>query len=431
MNVILMSGGSGSRLWPLSNSVKSKQFLKVLPSSDGSFCSMVQRTYSQIVSAGICSLSTLVIATGENQVDELTSQLGDNINLAIEPERRDTMPAIFLACAYLHSCLGASDEEAVVVLPIDSYVEDAYYSQIKKMEGITASCDIALLGVKPTQPSSRFGYIIPDSSYSQYDGVNYGIPVRAFVEKPDEKNASEMIEKGALWNCGVFAFRLGYVVNLVRNALGTADYSDVRRRYSELNKTSFDYGVVEKTKSIKCLPYCGTWKDLGTWDVLTEELPADSVGNANLYGCSNTHVINTLNVPLVMLGVDNVVVCATADGILVSNKDSTSHIRDYLNDIQASQPMSLNFAWGHETIIKCGKEISDSSFKLIEINSGEILNQTTNRINRKVSFMVVVGRGSIELYGIRRRLKRGDSIAIPPRVDYCLSAETQMILVEI
>lgn len=211
MKLILLSGGSGSRLWPLSNNARSKQFLKVLKNENQPLKSMVQRVWGQLNDVGLAE--STIIATSKSQVEMIQSQLNSHVDLVIEPVRRDTFPAIVLAASYLYSIKKASLEEVVSVLPVDPYVEARFFERILDMEAAlkTSQADIALIGVQPTFPSSKYGYIVPETitETSDYHVVN------RFVEKPEEDLAENLINDGALWNCGVFSFKLGYIIKLL------------------------------------------------------------------------------------------------------------------------------------------------------------------------------------------------------------------------
>ncbi|MDN4634691.1 sugar phosphate nucleotidyltransferase, partial [Sphingomonas sp. PsM26] len=158
----------------------------------------------------------------------------------------------------------------VAILPVDPYVDDQFFTRVQDLEEVVqnSNAQLALIGVTPTYPSSKYGYIVPtvEKSGSEYRKVS------RFTEKPSEKQAASLIEDGALWNCGVFAFKLGYVISILEEKGISTDYEALLKQYATLPKISFDYEVVEKTKDIVVLPYSGYWKDLGTWNTLTEEM---------------------------------------------------------------------------------------------------------------------------------------------------------------
>lgn len=321
MNVIFLSGGSGVRLWPLSNDVKSKQFLKVLKGPDGIRESMLQRMYRML--KDVDSNATLTIATAEQQVDLIKEQLGSGIDMSIEPCRRDTFAAIALSVAYLHDVKHVNADDVVVVCPVDPLVDKQYFEKLNVLYNRAGQANLVLMGIKPTYPSSKYGYIMVDSN---------GL-VKGFKEKPDEITAAEYIKDGALWNAGVFAFKLQYVLNKSKELLGYDSYSDLLEHYEELEKISFDYAVVEHEKDISLEVYDGDWKDLGTWSTLTESIDENILGNAVLDSeCSSTNVINELDIPVLGLGLENLVIVATKDGILVSEKEASTTIKNHIKN---------------------------------------------------------------------------------------------------
>ncbi len=258
MNIVLLSGGSGKRLWPLSNDARSKQFLKVLENSAGEKVSMLERIWSQLTSVGLAE--STVIATSKGQVDMINNQLGSSVPLIIEPKRRDTFPAIALAAAYLYTVKKVNINEVVAVLPVDSYVNDYFFEKIKELKRVLneSQTKLALIGVKPTYPSVKYGYIIPQPIDKQKDYLK----VLGFREKPSEQEAETLIQKNALWNCGVFAFKLEYILSILDQKGLTKNYYQLIKNYDQLPNISFDYEVVEKTIGMTVLPYKGSWKDL-------------------------------------------------------------------------------------------------------------------------------------------------------------------------
>ena len=275
MNIILLSGGSGKRLWPLSNDVRSKQFVKLFKDENGEYESMVQRVYRQITA--VDQDATVTIATSKSQASAIKNQLGDKASICVEPCRRDTFPAIALAAAYLYDEMHVSREESVAVCPVDPYVENSYYEAVQKMGELveTGAANLTLMGIEPTYPSEKYGYIIPESG----DEVS---AVKEFKEKPDTETAKKYLAQHALWNGGVFAFRLGYLLDKAHSMIDFTDYRDLYAKYDTLTKISFDYAVVEKEESIQVLRYDGDWKDVGTWNMMAEVMADPTKGNVIL-----------------------------------------------------------------------------------------------------------------------------------------------------
>ena len=347
MNIILLSGGSGKRLWPLSNDVRSKQFIKLFKNENGDHESMVQRVYNQIKTVDKDAIIT--IATSKSQVSAIHNQLGDNVSICVEPTRRDTFPAIVLAAAYLHDELGVPLDESVVVCPVDPYVENSYYETVKKLGDLTNKANLTLMGIEPTYPSEKYGYIIPKSK----DTLS---TVQEFKEKPDKETAQKYLDQGAVWNAGVFAFTLNYILNKAHELIDFVDYQDLYNKYESLTKISFDYAVVEKEDKINVLRYSGQWKDVGTWNTMSEVMSENVVGPTTLdETCEDVNVINELNIPLLVMGAKNMVIAASGDGILVANKEQSGYMKPYVEKISTD----IKFAeksWGEFKVLDAGEK---------------------------------------------------------------------------
>lgn len=333
MRLLLLSGGSGKRLWPMSNDIRSKQFLKVLKNDDGELESMLQRVCRQITSAGL--LDSAIITAAHNQQELIKNQLGtDKVPVLLEPQRRDTFPAIALACTYLYSKAGLNLNEVVCVMPVDPYVEEEFFYRIKELENILyqSKANLVLMGVTPTFPATQYGYIIPDQQ-AQTEKNDAYMRVNRFIEKPNEEQAKILIGNKALWNCGIFAFKLGYLISILEAQGLTTDYDEFVLQYEQLPKNSFDYEVVEHEKRIVAVPYDGQWKDLGNWDTLTEHLSSNVLGNGIISEDSvNTHLINNLNLPVTIIGLSNIVAVLSPDGVLIADKTASPRIKQYLNE---------------------------------------------------------------------------------------------------
>lgn len=334
MRLVLLSGGSGKRLWPLSNDVRSKQFLPLLEKDDGGMESMVQRVVRQIREVKLTD--DITIATNASQLDIIINQLGEAVSVVTEPERRDTFPAISLATSYLKYVKGCNDNEVIVIMPCDSYTEVGYFETIGHMVKCVEQnvADLVLMGITPTYPSTKYGYVMPSvRSIESIIEDNY-MRVQRFIEKPTVEVAEELLKQDALWNGGVFSFRLGYMMNIVKKYIISSSFEDTRNRYYEFPKISFDYEVVEKAESVVVVPYTGQWKDLGTWNTLTNELHCSVIGNVVMGSyCENTHVINELQYPIYVDGLKDIVVAASPDGILICRKEYTENIKKAVEDL--------------------------------------------------------------------------------------------------
>lgn len=412
MNIILLSGGSGKRLWPLSNDVRSKQFIHIFKDGDV-YQSMVQRIYGQIRKVDPDAVVT--IATSKSQVSALHNQLGEDVGISVEPCRRDTFPAIALATAYLHDKLGVPADEAVVVCPVDPYVEDDYFRCVEQMYKVASRGEkkLVLMGIQPTYPSAKYGYIKP----VEKDGkVSY-----TFTEKPTEQKAWEYISQGAMWNGGVFAYKLSYVLDKCKELLGTSDYASLFAGYADLQKISFDYAVVEQETDIEVVRYAGTWKDLGTWNTLTEAMEEESIGDVRMDDtCENTHVINEMGIPILCMGLKNVVVSASPEGILVSDKIQSAHIKPYVDAI-SQQIMFAEKSWGRYRVL----DVEENSMTIkVTMDPGSRMNYHSHERRDEV-WTVIAGSGTTLVDGMEQPIEAGDVVTMAAGCKHAVVAGEQ------
>lgn len=417
MQIVLLSGGSGKRLWPLSNDVRSKQFIKIFNDGKGNKESMVQRMYREI--RNVIPEARVTIATGKSQVSAIQNQLGEYVNICVEPARRDTFPAIALACMYLKDVCEVSLNEAVVVCPVDPFVNSDYFETVKKIgeEVDKCSANITLMGIKPTYPSEKYGYIVPEG-----DGN-----VKEFKEKPDLEGAKKLLEQGALWNGGMFGFKLGYMVDKAHELLDFADYQDLKNSYETATKISIDYAVVEKEKSIKVISFDGEWMDVGTWKTLTMVMEDSSIGEAVMDDtCENTHILNEMNVPILAMGLKNVVIAASPDGILVADKDQSSYMKPYVDKIQGPV-MFAEKSWGSYRVM----DIEESSLTVkVTLLPGHEMNYHSHS-RRDEIWTVIEGEGVAILDGKAREVDAGDTIMIPRGLKHTIKAKTLLKVMEV
>lgn len=429
MQIILLSGGSGTRLWPLSNDARSKQFLRVLDSGEkGVRESMVQRVMRQLRNSGIHAEVT--VATSTSQVDSVISQLGQDVHIVAEPSRRDTFPAICLACEYLSKVKGCSNDEVVVVMPCDPYTEEGYFESIKKMASALAPSvlDMMVMGITPTYPSSKYGYVLPES-----DPSNGGLlKVKKFTEKPSVEKAKLLISEGAQWNGGVFAFKLGYITSIAEKYVEGSTFSDFYNNYEDFPKISFDYEVAEKARNVGMIEYKGEWKDLGTWNTLTDELKDHTYGNVITDNTvDNTHLFNELDIPMLCIGTKDLIVAASPDGIIISEKKKSENVKDYAQRIKV-RPMYEERRWGSYKVID-SVTFPDgfcALTKQLTLNPGCAISYQKHSCRDEL-WTFIDGEGEIVINGERRKIQRGDTVSIPKEVLHTLRAITSLTFIEV
>ncbi|MBE5962341.1 MAG: cupin domain-containing protein [Lachnospiraceae bacterium] len=425
MYIVLLSGGSGKRLWPLSNDLRSKQYIKLVNDEEDTKekCSMIQRVWKQLEKSGLASHS--IITASKGQVEIIKSQLG-NVDIAVEPNRRDTFPAVAISCAYIKSVMGAKKDDVVAVLPVDPYTEDAYFETVKHLEKIltVSDAEIALMGAEPTYPSEKYGYIIPGKQGKEY------IEVKGFVEKPDKERAKKLLDEHAIWNCGVFCFRLGLMEEKAEAYGLKLDYHEMFNHYDKLPKISFDYEVLEKSEHLVAASFKGLWKDLGTWNTLTEEMGSDSIGNTIMdKQCENTQVINELDIPVVTMGTKNMVVVAAYDGILVADKNQSSYIKDVTAELHMA-PMYEERRWG--TLKSIDRNSKDGEFTLtrkIKIFKGKSSSYHYHE-HRIEIFTALSGEAEMILEGVKITLTQGSAICIQANQKHAIQAITEFEYLE-
>ena len=366
--------------------------------------------------------ATVTIATSKTQVSAIHNQLGENVGISVEPCRRDTFPAIALATAYLTDVCKIPEEEAVVVCPVDPYVEDDYFAALKELGSLAEKGDanLVLMGIEPTYPSEKYGYIIPKSN----ETISR---VSTFKEKPDAETAKSYIRQGALWNGGVFAYKLKYVLEKAHELIDFTDYQDLFDKYETLTKISFDYAVVEKEDSIQVMRFGGEWKDLGTWNTLTEAMQEEVIDDAVLNdSCENVHVINELDVPVLCMGLRDVVVSASAEGILVSDKEQSSYIKPYVDELD-QQIMFAEKSWGSFRVL----DVENESMTIkITLNPGHKMNYHSHERRDEV-WTIVSGEGRSIVDGMEQPVTAGDVVTMQAGCRHTILADTELKIVEV
>jgi mannose-1-phosphate guanylyltransferase len=381
---------------------------------------MVQRVYRQIKK--IDSNATVTIATSKTQVSAIHNQLGEDVGISVEPCRRDTFPAIALAAAYLHDVKKIPLDESVIVCPVDPYVEDDYFEALKNLgeQARKGEANLVLMGIEPTYPSEKYGYIIPKDN----EAVSL---VDTFKEKPTQEVAKEYISKGALWNGGVFAFKLKYLIDKSHELIDYTDYNDLFDKYDTLTKISFDYAVVEKEDKIQVMRFRGQWKDLGTWNTLTEAMEENTVGEGvSNDKCENVHIINELSMPVLAMGLHDVVIAASPEGILVSDKEQSSYIKPYVDKFD-QQVMFAEKSWGSFRVL----DVEEESLTIrVTLNAGHQMNYHSHK-NRDEVWTIIAGKGRTIVDGMEQEVHAGDVVTMQAGCRHTIIAETELKLIEV
>lgn len=425
MYYVLLSGGSGKRLWPLSSDARPKQYLKLVNKENNSMecCSMLQRVWEQLEDSGMAK--NTVITASESQLELIYSQVKPK-GIVVEPEARDTFPAVMLSCAYLHSNMGADLEDYVAFLPVDPYTEEKYFEAVKQLESVVkeTKAEVGLLGVVPAYPATKYGYILPKKEKADY------IEVKGFVEKPTEERAEELLGQDALWNCGVFCVKIGDILKKAV-AYGISEtYEDMFQEYSKFPKISFDYEVLQKADRLVAVKFDGFWKDLGTWDAMAEQMNTDTKGNVIMdENCMDTQVINELEIPVAVMGAKNMVVVASKDGILVADKNEAAKVKEVTASIDYKSKFEER-RWGtletlHESV-NAGVSTLTRKIKIYEgMNSSYHFHRDRDEI-----WTVLSGTGELILEGNKMLLEPGKAICIRKNQRHAIKALSDFEYIE-
>ncbi|MBR4454660.1 MAG: mannose-1-phosphate guanylyltransferase [Solobacterium sp.] len=411
MKLILLCGGGGKRLWPVSNKVHSKQFVQLFDNGIDGYRSMLERVISEIHS--IDPEMSVTIAAGRVQTEEVRSQLGYDVRLTEEPVRKNTFPAISLAASYLRDHDKVDPHEPVVIFSVDSYADRSFYESLFRLAEIVESgrSNLVLMGIEPSGPSEKYGYIIPSSPDMISD-------VKEFREKPDIETAKQYIAQNALWNAGVFACRLEYLLKRAERVFGNASYNYLLMHYPELKAISFDYAVVEKEPSIAVLRYHGTWADAGEWNNLASLLNNGDVGQTVRDDtCENTLIVNHLDLPVLAIGAKNLIIAAGRDGILVCDKQKASSLTDYVDQVWF-EPRVIGKRYGGKEVLY-RNETSETS--LLTVKAGASVTIKTSLGVRKTLTV---------LHGAGEMLKPGTIFTIQDGEKWQINADTDIELIE-
>jgi mannose-1-phosphate guanylyltransferase / mannose-6-phosphate isomerase len=404
MKSIILAGGVGTRLWPLSREYYPKQFIQL----DGH--SLFQKTYERAVR--LSGPENVYVVTNEihrylvrNQVDELGYAL-DESHLLVEPEGKNTLPAIGWAMQRIRN---AGRPATAAVFPSDHVLGDDALDQIRAAEPVAGKY-LVTFGVKPTSPHTGYGYIRPGRS------LPVGMVVDEFKEKPDEKTAKEYVRRGYLWNSGIFLLSTGcFFAELKRHQPGlhAALAGDGDPDYPSLEAVSIDYGLLEHSKKVAVVPLDAKWSDLGTFRAFYDSESHDREGNVGdaEYLASRNNYVHAPGKHVGLIGVSDLIVVDTADALLVCNNRETEQVKHLVNRYNAAKDPVTKFhrqvhrPWGSYTVLEDGKIYK---IKRVTVKPGERLSLQLHH-HRSEHWVVVKGTAEVELNGETRFLRKGES----------------------
>lgn len=343
---VILCGGIGSRLWPVSRKSLPKQFVPLLNEK-----SLFDQAIERVQHASF--FDPLVVAAGEHQflVDKSLQQKEVSASILLEPSGKNTCPAIFAAVQY---CMAQYGDSLLLVMPSDHYIPnvDSFRGMVKNGINAAENGMLVLFGVPPEQASTGFGYIevgnAPNGEFTE---------VKKFVEKPDLEVAKTMFASGNfLWNSGIFLFKASTMLSLANTfekgiwskvSLSLAKAQHDRNfcrleasAWHEVKEISIDHAIVEKTERVACVPFSSKWSDLGDWNSLLNLFPRDCArnykgANSSQFDCKNTATWSVSDkIHLVGLGLENIISVVTDDAVLVANPDRMQDVRTVVEKLK-------------------------------------------------------------------------------------------------
>lgn len=426
MHTILLCGGSGQRLWPLSGSIRSKMFLQLLPAPQGGSESMIERVCRQLDQSGLGESALFV--SHKEQMALIQRYTHHGYPVIGEPHKRGTFTAAAMGALYLYSTGKAKPEDTVCVAPADMFADDDYFHLFHQFTGIlkASQAELVLLGTRPTHPSDQYGYIVSGKGSSKAYA-----PVISFEEKPEITRAAELIRNHALWNCGVFAFTLGFMLSQLEQMGLPVELDAFTERYPGFPVRSFDKEVAERSRKAVVLRHEGEWHDLGSWDTLTAQLPNPVIGAGGIWGESrHTHIVNELSIPVHVIGVSGIVAVGGPEGILIAGKQQANAIKDILKE-GSDRPRYGESGWGSYTVLD--RTYSGSRLVLTiklsllpDHDLPEILCQHSSK-----HWMILTGSGEIMVNGLPMEAHPGHNFTVVRGEMHGIKAFTSMQLTEI
>ncbi|HVK94626.1 MAG TPA: mannose-1-phosphate guanylyltransferase/mannose-6-phosphate isomerase [Noviherbaspirillum sp.] len=443
---IILSGGAGTRLWPVSREAHPKPFMRI-----GGGKSLLTQTHERALA--VAGNTAPLIVTNRDYYFLSRDELADQEvkpNYLLEPTGRNTAPAVALAAMW---AMQQKSDACMLVLPADHLIKDtpSFYTAVRHAEALARDGFLVLFGIKPNAPETGFGYIEMGDQVSEHAQV-----VRRFVEKPDAVTAGRYLAQGNyVWNSGMFCFKASAILDAFsayNPALleAAADvWNDIRpdgdkmelpTNFSTLENISIDYAVMEKAKNIAVIPGDFDWSDIGAWKAVAEAIPADEAGNTNnncqtiVIDSRNTH-IETKDRLVAVIGLDNLLVIDTPDALLVADKSKSQEVREVVSRLKASGHdahklhRTVARPWGTYTVLEEG---AGFKIKRIAVKPGASLSLQMHH-HRSEHWVVVSGTAEVINGEQIVTLQANQSTYIPAGNRHRLTntGETELALIEV
>jgi mannose-1-phosphate guanylyltransferase/mannose-6-phosphate isomerase len=404
MKSIILAGGVGTRLWPLSREYYPKQFIPL----EGK--SLFQKTYER--ATRLSDPEEIFVVTNEihqylvrNQIEELGYTISDD-HLLAEPVGKNTLPAISWAMQRIRTIYSSA---TAVVFPSDHILGDSALDQIRDSEPL-AQKYLVTFGIKPTLPHTGYGYIKPGKALS------HGASVDEFKEKPDETTALEYVRNGYLWNSGIFLLSTDSFFKELKkyrpdlfDAFSEGNAAD----YQKLESISIDYGLLEHSKKVSVVTLETEWNDLGTFKALYDSELHDSEGNVGKaeYFSAKNNFVQAPGKHVGLIGVHDLIVVDTSDALLICDTGHTEQVKQLVNRYnERNDPVTkfhrqVHRPWGSYTVLE---ETEIYKIKRVSVKPGQKLSLQLHH-HRSEHWVVVSGTAEVELNGETRFLRQGES----------------------
>lgn len=403
MKVIILAGGGGTRLFPLSRTRFPKQFLNL--NGDRSLLAQTIERFLSLVNP-----SDMVIVTGQDYVHHVKTELAvakaTEAHILLEPVARNTAPAIALAARYCIEELGCGLDEVMVVTPSDHVIRSAdVFAANVRQAAETAKLDkVVTLGVAADGPETGYGYIQAGKPFGS------GFVVESFREKPDRETAEAYLAKGGYyWNSGMFAFTIDRFMTELKEhqpdiyTLADNGLDEMVRNFAEMPDISLDYAVAEKSRQGVMVPLTAKWSDIGSWDAIYDVLGKDADGNAvkgdcMLIDCANTLMLGNSRL-IAGIGLRDLLVVETDDVILVAQKGESQNVKDLVCKLKASgrgeadEHTTIYRPWGLYTVLGSGPGYK---MKKIVVHPGQVLSLQMH-YHRSEHWIVIGGTAKVTI----------------------------------
>lgn len=440
MKLIVLAGGGGSRLFPLSRTKFPKQFLKI--ASDITLLAETVTRYLDIVKP-----EDVIVLTNEEYRHHVKADLEEagvkGVNVLFEPTARGTAPAVAMAVRYCKDKLGSTEDEIIFIAPSDHVImpKDLFIKDAKTAIEVAKENKLVTLGIRPTKPETGYGYIKIGAKN------NVGYEVEQFVEKPDIERASHYVRSGGYyWNSGMYAISIRTLIgefslyqSKIYDLLTENNYENIVEKFMEMPEISFDYAIAEKSTKVVMIPLTPYWNDIGSWDAIYEAMEKDVDGNVKAgdcltYKCNNSLFISDEKL-VTGVGLEDTIVISTDDVILVSKKGESQKVKQVVDGLKQNERKeatkhTVDFRqWGNYKVVAEGERYQVNQ---IFVHPGQSVNLYTDE-QESQHWIVLKGVAGIKSNGREAIVSENESIFIPRLEDHIIKnlGNTELEIIEV